>query len=60
MSNNGFLFSDPPVPGWFPTGLASLIVGFVVYAVLAKAGLESKVVELPGSAQPAPAPQSAE
>ena len=60
VSNNGFLFSDPPVPGWFPTGLASLIVGFVVYAVLAKAGLESKVVELPGSAQPAPAPQSAE
>ena len=45
VSNNGFLFgANPPVPVWFPTGVASMIVGFIVYAVLAKAGLEGKTV----------------
>ncbi|HOB75056.1 MAG TPA: cytosine permease [Phycisphaerae bacterium] len=48
ISNNSFLFGDnPPVPGWFPTGVASLIVGFIVYAVLAKAGLEGRTILLP-------------
>ncbi|MBP7935987.1 MAG: hypothetical protein KA354_15195 [Phycisphaerae bacterium] len=45
ISNNNFLFGEnPPVPGWFPTGVASLVVGFIVYAVLAKAGMEGKRV----------------
>ena len=44
--NNGFLFANPPVPTWFPTSVASLFVGFIVYAILAKAGLEGKVVPL--------------
>ena len=35
------------LPGWHPTSIYSLIVGFVVYLVLAKIGLEPKTVELP-------------
>lgn len=43
--NNGFLFGDSaPVPGWFPTSIASLVVGFVVYVIAAKAGLQGKPV----------------
>ncbi|GMU23366.1 MAG: purine-cytosine permease [Phycisphaerae bacterium] len=54
VSNNGFLFGDnPPVPGWFPTGVASLVVGFIVYAILAKAGLEGRTVPIP-TAKPEP------
>lgn len=54
VSNNGFLFGDnPPVPGWVPTGVASLIVGFIVYAILAKAGLEGRTVPIP-TATPEP------
>ena len=37
--------------GWHPTSIYSFIVGFIVYAVLAKAGLEGKVVAL-DTAQP--------
>jgi cytosine permease len=33
--------------GWHPTAVYSFIVGFVVYAILAKAGLQSKTVEMP-------------
>ncbi len=32
------------LPGWHPTSIYSLIVGFVVYAILAKAGMEPKPV----------------
>lgn len=39
------------LPGWHPTSIYSLIVGFVVYAVLAKAGLEGKPVALPSAKQ---------
>lgn len=54
VSNNGFLFGDkPPIPGWVPTGVLSLLVGFIVYAVLAKAGLESRVVPYAGAASTA-------
>jgi hypothetical protein len=31
--------------GWHPTGLYSFIVGFVVYYVLATAGLQGKPVQ---------------
>ncbi|MBN1488944.1 MAG: cytosine permease [Phycisphaerae bacterium] len=57
VSNNGFLFgAEPPVPGWVPTSVLSMFVGFVVYAILAKAGLESKVVQMPtAAAQPSEA-----
>jgi cytosine/uracil/thiamine/allantoin permease len=40
------------LPGWQITSVYSLIVGFVVYWVLAKAGLEGKVVELPNLKTP--------
>jgi cytosine permease len=54
VSNNGFLFGDNPwVPGWFPTGVASMVVGFIVYAILAKAGLEAKTVPFAGAEPPA-------
>jgi len=43
------------LPAWHPTAVYSFIVGFVVYAILAKAGLQGKVVEMPQ-----PAAQSAE
>lgn len=32
------------VEGWYPMGVASFFVGFIVYAVLAKAGLQGKPV----------------
>lgn len=35
------------IPGWHPTAVYSFVVGFVVFAVLAKAGLQGPVVELP-------------
>jgi cytosine permease len=41
------------LPGWHPTSVYSLIVGFVVYAVLAKAGLQSKTVPFAGAEPPA-------
>ncbi len=41
------------LPKWQITGVYSLVVGFVVYFVLAKAGLEPKVVEVPGLNAPA-------
>ncbi len=37
------------LPGWHPTAVYSFIVGFIVYAVLAKAGLEPKPVALPAA-----------
>ena len=36
--------------------LAAFVVGFVLYILLAKAGLESKVLEMPGTAEPEPEP----
>jgi cytosine permease len=39
--------------GWHPTGVYSLIVGFIIYAILAKMGLEAKTVELPAANAPA-------
>lgn len=51
ISNNGYLYQilgrEQQIPGWVPTGVLSLVVGFIVYAVLAKAGLEGKTVPLP-------------
>lgn len=52
------------LPGWQITSVYSLIVGFIVYTVLAKAGMLSPVVALPhGTADPtaqaAGAPQGA-
>ncbi len=35
------------LPVWHPTGVYSFIVGFIVYAVLAKAGLQGRPVQLP-------------
>ncbi|OHB76911.1 MAG: hypothetical protein A2W31_11770 [Planctomycetes bacterium RBG_16_64_10] len=35
------------LPGWHTTSIYSLIMGFVVYVVLAKAGLEGRVVDVP-------------
>lgn len=58
ISNNSFLFGENPlVPGWFPTGVASLVTGFIVYAVLAKVGMEGKPVAY--DLAPADAPKDA-
>jgi len=35
------------LPGWHMTSIYSLVVGFVVYLLLAKMGLEPKAVEIP-------------
>jgi len=35
--------------------VAAFIVGFILYAILAKAGLQSKTLEMPAAAAPAPA-----
>ncbi len=35
------------LPGWHPTAVYSFVVAFVLYAVLAKAGLQGKPVEWP-------------
>jgi cytosine permease len=51
ICNNPALGNHAVLPGWHPTGVYSFIVGFVVYAVLAKAGLQGKTVELPGAAK---------
>ncbi|HSW46347.1 MAG TPA: cytosine permease, partial [Phycisphaerae bacterium] len=37
------------VAGWHPTSVYSFIVGFVIYAVLAKAGLQGRPVKLPAA-----------
>jgi cytosine permease len=54
ISNNSLLFDPTELPGWYPdwmlwqpTPVYSFIVGFVVYAILAKAGMEPKTVEMP-------------
>ena len=49
------------LPSWHPTSLYSLVVGFVVYWVLASAGMEPKTVEMPQlqGADAAPAEESA-
>lgn len=44
------------LPGWHITSIYSLIVGFVVYFVLAKMGLEPETVELPNLSQEAAKP----
>ncbi|MDM8008875.1 MAG: cytosine permease [Phycisphaerae bacterium] len=52
ISNNGMvtkLLNRELLPDWHPTALYSLIVGFVVYAILAKAGLQGKTVAYPGA-----------
>lgn len=54
ISNNGMmtkLLGRELVAEWQPTALYSLIVGFVVYAILAKAGLQGKTIPY-GGAQP--------
>lgn len=54
MSNNamvgkllGYEEGQALLPGWHPTGVYALVVGFVVYLVLAKAGLEPQKVDVP-------------
>ncbi len=50
ISNNDLVtkaLDSELLPNWHPTSLYSLVVGFVVYWVLAKAGLEPEKVELP-------------
>lgn len=42
------------LPGWHMTAVYSLVVGFVVYFVLAKAGLEPRTVDVPGLKTPEP------
>ena len=52
ISNNAMvtkLLGSEIVPDWHPTAVYSFIVGFVVYAVLAKAGLQGKPVTLPAT-----------
>jgi cytosine permease len=50
ISNNGFLYQilgmEQRIPGWVPTGLLSLVAGFIVYAILASIGLQGRVVPL--------------
>jgi len=46
--NNDLIGS--PLPSYHPTVLYSYAVGFVVYAVLAKLGLQSESVEMPAAA----------
>jgi cytosine permease len=49
------------LPNWHPTSVYALIVGFVVYAILAKAGMQPKTVPFEGAEPPAPeAPAAAE
>ncbi len=50
ISNNPMitgLLGREIVPGWHPTGVYSFLIGFALYAVLAKAGLQGRPVELP-------------
>jgi len=51
ICNNPALGNHAVLPVWHPTGVYSFIVGFVVYAILAKAGLQGKTVELPAAAK---------
>jgi len=67
ISNNDMvtaLLGREIVPGWHPTAVYSFVVGFVLYAVLAKAGLLGEPVAMPAPAgQPTGAaaePQPAE
>jgi len=60
ICNNGMvtaMIGKEILPGWHPTGVYSFIVGFVVYAILAKAGLQGDVVELPAVAESQPTPE---
>ena len=64
ISNNGLvteLLGLELLPGWHPTGLYALVVGFVVYVILAKAGMEPPTVDVPGLqvADPAPGAEAA-
>jgi len=51
ISSNPMLGSSAVLPDWHPTSVYSFIVGFVVYAVLATAGLQGRTVEYPGAAR---------
>lgn len=44
----GYEVGQGLLPGWHPTGVYALVVGFVVYFVLAKAGLEPRQVSVAG------------
>jgi cytosine permease len=46
IQNNPMFFGGV-LPGWEITGVYSLIVGFLVYLILAKLGLEPRKVEVP-------------
>ena len=52
----GFEVGQGILPGWHATGIYALVVGFVVYFVLAKVGLEPRTVSVPnlqlGEGQP--------
>lgn len=50
----------PALAGKIPCPpLAAFIVGFALYAILAKVGLESRTLEMPGAPAPAPASEPA-
>lgn len=56
ISNNGVLVDPAKLPEWYPaywlwqpTPVYSFIVGFIVYAVLAKAGLQPKAIPFEGA-----------
>ncbi len=65
ISNNGMvtsLLGSEILPDWHPTAVYSFVVGFVVYAILAKVGLQAETVQMPAKAgEPSPgAPQPTE
>ena len=46
----------PPIAGWVPVPpLSAFVVGFMLYYILAKLGFESRVLEMPASAEEQPA-----
>ncbi len=56
ISNNGMitkLLGTELLPGWHPAPIYSFVVGFIVYAVLAKIGLQGEVVEVENLKMPA-------
>ncbi len=53
ICNNGLLGDHKILAEWQPTSVYSFIVGFVVYAILAKAGLQPPAVPFGGSVAPA-------
>jgi cytosine permease len=61
VSNNSIvtgMLGTQVLPGWHPTAVYSFIVGFVLYAILAKAGMEPEAVALPGvEKEPLPEPE---